>query len=62
MAVFGGGVTAFAFFYWEYPGNMSLSFFAGVWVVTTLILLFLPLIPGGRGGGGGDFGGGNGGG
>ena len=64
MAVFGGGVTAFAFFYWEYPGNMSLSYFIGVWVVTTLILLFLLLTPGGwvNGGGWGNGDGGNGGG
>ena len=60
-AVFWGGVTALAFFIvlnWEHPGYTPLSFFAGVWVVTTLSILFLPLIPGGWGNGGGGNGGG----
>ncbi len=74
-AVFWGGVTALAFFIilnWEHPDNMSLSFFAFVWVFATLIWViaaFIFIYPvvgsfgnGGNGGGWGNGGGGNGGG
>ncbi len=62
-AIFWGGVTALALFIagsWISPGDMSLSFFVGAWVVATVIFL----LPGGYtsddGGGWGNGGGGNG--
>ena len=64
-AVFWGGVTALALLIAGTlirPGDMSLSFFAGAWVVATVLFL----LPGGgwwgSGGGWGNGGGGNGGG